>query len=903
MNMMTTESDLKKYAEPTSSPALKRLMAAWESKQASAARKAGGFGLIAVSLAACGSDSETVVTPPPPPPPPPVVNETFTLTIDADPTTAGIEFDNITGGPGNDTFNAPLGLFNAFGLIGQALAPTLQGEDVLDGGGGFNTLNAVLNGNFGIITGNAPTITNIQVINFEMRESPLIPGGLFGGFFTAINFDNVSGAQQIWLENSESVELVVYNVQAGAFVGMRNVEDVGYSVFYDADALGGEYAQVVFLNNVTEGYLEIGANGDDSIITLDLRVSNGVELFLEGDAADIENLIISGTGPLDLAGEGNFVNLVTLNSTGYDEDLELDVSGSEVLEDVATGNGNDLIIVNRLALDGDLSVDLGGEAPDTIGDILAIAGGGEGGLGSFSESDINNLDFTGGMTSVENLAFLGRVDLDGPAVLDLDGFDTALKTIWFFDGIDGNGAELALANSPVADLTINSTFIDWLELDTGNVVNLTVNVSDVDAELDLDAVSGADLESLTLNQLNGVGGQIWLDINSSAANDVSALQTISVTAAGSADVDLEASGATSDMNALTSVTVIAGVDADLQMQGVDPVQQLQTFTAAGAFIGVVVLAFDIPGVVGNVTGTGTSVSTLVANLNTNLTAANAGYVASFTGTLITFTRVEPGPAAPITLNAAASLGLGAVTVTNNGITVPGVVAAGFEGLETVVVTAGGNADVDLTSVYGAFTLEVTAGDDAYVDLENTNAVSVMVEAEYAEINVSDDLYGNPNLVSITVDADVAEINLSGDLSSFATLDVANVVTDLYVDAADAEYAEGSIVTYLIGSTEVVEFYAEAGGDVREVFQFTGDNIGDVVIHNFDVGGLAEGNRDIIDFSQFAGVTSVLDLAFAVDGDDIVITAASGQFDGSITIVDAALLYTTSEVEQFNIQYV
>ena len=81
MNMMPNQ-DFANNLEATgldktngSNPALARLMQAWESKQGKNAKKAGGLGLIAVSLSACGSDSD------PAPSEPDGVGQIFNLMI------------------------------------------------------------------------------------------------------------------------------------------------------------------------------------------------------------------------------------------------------------------------------------------------------------------------------------------------------------------------------------------------------------------------------------------------------------------------------------------------------------------------------------------------------------------------------------------------------------------------------------------------------------------------------------------------------------------------------------------------------------------------------------------------------------------------------------------------------
>jgi hypothetical protein len=132
-----------------------KFAAVWEKKNAKAAR-AGGVSLMALSLAACGSDdtatttattdttttttdTTTVVTP--------VAGETMTLT------TAVNSGSAFTGGAGDDTF--------------QATHLTLTSGDTLNGGEGTDTLN-IQNTGTGAYTAAAATVSgieNISVIN------------------------------------------------------------------------------------------------------------------------------------------------------------------------------------------------------------------------------------------------------------------------------------------------------------------------------------------------------------------------------------------------------------------------------------------------------------------------------------------------------------------------------------------------------------------------------------------------------------------------------------------------------------------------------------------------------------------------------------------------------------------
>lgn len=488
------------------------------------------------------------------------VGETLTLTTDTD---SGAAF---VGGSEDEIFSAPLDTA-IDGLVG---AQSLQGSDVLDGGAGDDMLNAELNG-----TGATqnPTISNIEQYNLTSYAGP------FGFGNGSLDLSRATGYEQLWNRDSDE-NLELDNVGEQAVIGMDGVRGgSAYTVDYDTDLAVTD--QVVVAQSVgtpTTGAATLNINGTavDSLElnasasrlnveseagiggTLAVNVEGGNTITLGEDADTAADLVIAGEGALSLSGEDLFPNLVNLDATEYNEDLNLDVSGSEMLENVATGEGDDVITINRLAANGELAVDLGEGA-----DFLEIAG-------SVDSVDISALNFAGGVAGVENLAFDGAASLNGAAILDLEGF-TDLETVWFYGGLDGNGNELTLAGAPADDLSIQSTFIDGLDLDAGNVVNLEANTAA--GELDIDALAGESLETLVLNQAGD--GDLYLDV-AGGADNLNALTSIEANASNegtynTAEVDIvdDAGSLTDGLQSLADVSVTSDDAADLTMTGAD----------------------------------------------------------------------------------------------------------------------------------------------------------------------------------------------------------------------------------------------------------------------------------------------------------------------------------------------
>jgi hypothetical protein len=189
-------------------------------------------------------------------------SDVYTLTAAAD---TGAAF---TGGDGDSVFNAPLAIVNE----GFDILQTLQGQDVLDGGEGFDVLNAEFNGTG---TSHNPTISDIEQYN-------LTAYGDGGEDDSYLDLGRSTGYEQLWNRNS-SGNLYVYNVGEVAILGMDNVNGYedwpDYEITYDNIEVE---TQVVF---VQDSDVDLGIYGvDGDIDTLELNVSGVVELDLRGDA-------------------------------------------------------------------------------------------------------------------------------------------------------------------------------------------------------------------------------------------------------------------------------------------------------------------------------------------------------------------------------------------------------------------------------------------------------------------------------------------------------------------------------------------------------------------------------------------------------------------------------------------
>jgi hypothetical protein len=226
-------------------------------------------------------------------------------------------------------------------------------------------------------------------------------------------------------------------------------------------------------------------------------------------------------------------------------------------------------------------------------------------------------------------------------------------------------------------------------------------------------------------------------------------------------------------------------------------------------------------------------------------------------------------------------------------------------LETLSVTSGSSDTddwynwVELYDGVSALTTVTLEGDWSGLYVDGAAALTTVTITAYGEAtggwsgDAYLEVYDAAGLTTATlISATDAYVYLE-DTPAFKTLDISAVVEYAEVDMTLAAFA--SAVTIVIGESDV-DYYNDTVGNLREVFQFVGEDIGDIWIGDITSGYFQAGvaaNNDRLDFSQFAGVTNTEDLYMVLvdaDGDtfvnDTVIT--SDAFTGTITVIGANL---------------
>ena len=427
---------------------------------------------------------------------PPVDGETFTLTVGT---------DTLEGTDGDDVFNAPL-VFVQDGS-GRSEFQTLNEGDILDGGAGFDRLNAVLNGtSTGDEAGSGITtpelITNIEQFFIRARAG-----------WQEFDMVNVEGAEQVWNDRSTQ-DLDVDNVQNSVVMGLNQVRgDTYFYLEYDDDVEIDSQTIVAQGAGTANSPVWLGIDvSDDDITELDIIAESGVNnLSLEWGFDAVENLTITGSAVLMLDDEWSttFANIQTVDATEYSGDLTLDISGQDRgandedgkgLQSVVLGDGDNRLVIDAAVLnaaefdedkDDLLVLNLGGGS-----NTLALAGNAadwateDDGVfvASFEAADVSGAQTLELGLNLNYSASDVTFDLEG-----LDELETIVHTSFL------NLGEVTVVNSPEVLTAVyeQDAYFNVLNIDELEEANFFV--TDAEAEVDVDV--GFEIGELNAEEL------------------------------------------------------------------------------------------------------------------------------------------------------------------------------------------------------------------------------------------------------------------------------------------------------------------------------------------------------------------------------------------------------------------
>jgi S-layer protein len=489
----------------TNKGAVSKLVKAWEAKNDQSVKRAAGLGLMAVSLAACGSsddsddgDDDTDTT---------TVSMSASLTIDQD-----IVEDGTDTGEGDDTIT---------GLVLQDNAgddaQTLDAEDEIDGGDGDDILTVTLLGDAG-----SPMISNVETIIVRSTNAA-----------ADLDLANASGVETITVRDSATV-MPITGIQNNVVIGLDNTSANVTLTFAD-DALDSDEAEISINADGFEAQIELVTSGGDVVTSYVIDASgDDSELELHDVDQDATSLTVTGDAAIELTEDSTeFALLETIDFSGNSGGVTIDLDTNDVDFTLTGSSGDDDVTVGSDGADG-RTVDLGA-GDDTIafgaGDINAddaIDGGAGDNTVEIDVDDADEIDdrftnFTAVTltaasaanaaldltdTGITTVTLASAIDLHtGADELSIDNYDGAL-TIVIAD------ADLGGAN---ADLTIAS-------VGTTDAVSISFEAGAATTISDIDLT---DIETVSLSTDSAAD-----DVTMTAATVLDGVETITISGAG-----------------------------------------------------------------------------------------------------------------------------------------------------------------------------------------------------------------------------------------------------------------------------------------------------------------------------------------------------------------------------------
>jgi len=526
MNMISTGAfQTEMDASNKQSTVAQKFAAVWEKKNAKAAR-AGGVSLMALSLAACGSDDDTTVTA--------TVADTTTTTV-VTPTidavvsaalTKGV--DALTGGSGNDSFSGSAGDTNA----------TIIAGDTIDGGTGTDTLTLATNGTATTVAG--LTLTGVE--NVRVSDSATTS--------TTLNLFGSTGVTDIESYASSGAALSVTNVGAVADLNLTNTSGTGtVNVTYTAAAIVGtaDVQNIVLSGAAGTGLVTVAGVETVNVVsastgsTLTMATAAATKLTVDADAkttVDASNAANTLMATVDMTDSTGAVTLTAPTVT------TLAITG---------GSGADSMTVNNIS--ATTTVD-GKDGADTVTTSQT----------ALTQYDIANIN-------VETLAFSAA-----PTSLSLTG-NTNIKTVDYTLGT-GTSTLTGAADATTVNIKAASTSLGvTMTSTTGTADSFNVSVGKAGSTgttgiaagtLTATGVEAINIDSVGKAIVTGDTGVNTMSIAGTSVTtvDVDGDRDFTLTQAGATITSYDASESTGTQNtsnitfAAAGATIKGGSDID-----------------------------------------------------------------------------------------------------------------------------------------------------------------------------------------------------------------------------------------------------------------------------------------------------------------------------------------------------
>ena len=446
--------------------------------------------------------------------------------------------DTITGGAGDDTFTAGT-VNNGAG----ALVNSLEDVDSIDGSGGKDTLNALLNA-AGTTT---PALAGVEIINIRNVTAGAV-----------VDFSDTTGAQQIWNNATTAALTLEYDAAPiAATFGVRNTRSTTDIDTFD-DVTGSE-------DNLS---LAVAGAGNDT---------DNADIESTTDAGSIETMSIVATGEnfVDVS-DFNAITALTVTGAGA---LTAVVDTTALEEVDASGNSGGVTLDLSTAAN-DLTV-TGGSGNDDItagtGDDTIDTGAGDDRV-AFAALGLDDADTVEGGEGEDTLAFDDGFDADvAGGLIDSTvhtGFEVielgAASAATTFDNDDFGLTKVVLAADLGQDLTLDNLGDGTLEVKDNQAGVITVSSTGTADTLNLsvnaeEAVPTVTLASLDITDVETVNVSTAADTDDTTFTTIETDGVTGLTFAGAGDVIISD---ITDGDALNNATTkITNIDLTGQIGG------------------------------------------------------------------------------------------------------------------------------------------------------------------------------------------------------------------------------------------------------------------------------------------------------------------------------------------------
>jgi Ca2+-binding RTX toxin-like protein len=795
-----------------------KFAAVWEKKNARAAR-AGGVSLMALSLAACGSDDDTVAT---------TTAATTTATDTSTTTPVASSFDLTNG---TDTLSGA-GTFNA-GMVwspgGTDRIESLQSEDTVTGTGTADIINITNNG--GAI---APKLIGVETVNFNVA----------GATAGTLNLSNSSGITTVALSSTDG-DVGVSGVGTGVEVKVAGIADASTNAFANMTAtavLGSATAATVSVDGFVGTNINVGSSAAAGVSGAGVET---LTLNSSGEVSSIASLGSSGATTINVnASQTTTVSaftatgITTLDASGSTGSTTLNVAANVNANDFAYtgGSGTDTLIANS-GFTGTDNLN-GGDGADTFS-IRVLSTSGDvtvGALSAASAAVVSNIE-TLDMRSLDNggaNAIDFTVDMDhmpGVTALSMRAGDTGTATVFNLNDMNATQAGAislgfnGTGNTTGTDATVNLGLKDASGTADSATITITASIDD-DATpasnqtaLIQDSTTNNAIESLTVN-LAGTKGII---LSTEAATFGTSLTVTGGAADQSLTTGTTFNNTTVDMSAVASnITFTMGT---LATQTVKTGSGADTINAAAGSKTIDLGANDDTLVTGTA-GIGNAVANVDSfnggdgadTLHVTGTFTDSGTVLGVVSNFETL-RLDPAGTQAVTMsNFINNAGFTKIIVDDAGggtITVNNASSS----LNTLRLEDGVAGE---TVVFGR--LVDTADNTLAIDSRTATATATALTINNEEIvNYSSNAAADDTTITTVTSADLTTLNISGAGDLLITNAIASSTK---LKTVDASASTGGVEVH--ANNSAVAMTATGNSASAGVFEFTGGSAADTI---------------------------------------------------------------------------